>query len=117
MNKNACSEVYQVLQYLPEVECEILKPYFIGARNDVSIKDYIEVNSAISLALAGLGNGIAGINFKDKTFSDSIPDWLKVEVGGITNQVNNSMDVESIYSNISDKLRETVAVAAEGVYD
>lgn len=42
---------------------------------------------------------------------------IKVEVGGITNQVNNSMDVESIYSNISDKLRETVAVVAEGVYD
>lgn len=42
---------------------------------------------------------------------------IKVEVGGITNQVNNSMDVESLYSNISDKLRETVAVVAEGVYD
>ena len=42
---------------------------------------------------------------------------IKVEVGGITNQVNNSMDVESIYSNISDKLRETVSVVAEGVYD
>lgn len=42
---------------------------------------------------------------------------IKVEVGGITNQVNNSMDVESLYFNISDKLRETVAVVAEGVYD
>lgn len=42
---------------------------------------------------------------------------IKVEVGGITNQVNNSMDVESIYSNISEKLRETVSVVAEGVYD
>lgn len=42
---------------------------------------------------------------------------IKVEVGVITNQVNNSMDVESLYSNISDKLRETVAVVAEGVYD
>lgn len=42
---------------------------------------------------------------------------IKVEVGGITNQVNNSMDVESIYSNISEKLRETVSVIAEGVYD
>ncbi|MBM6821237.1 tape measure protein [Fusobacterium mortiferum] len=42
---------------------------------------------------------------------------IKVEVGGITNQVNNTIDVESIYSNISDKLRETVAVVAEGVYD
>lgn len=42
---------------------------------------------------------------------------IKVEVGGITNKVNNSMDVESIYSNISEKLRETVSVVAEGVYD
>lgn len=42
---------------------------------------------------------------------------IKVEVGGITNQVNNSMDVESIYSNIGDKLREAVLTGAEGVYD
>ena len=97
-------------EYLPEVECEILKPYFIGARNDVSIKDYIEVNSAISLALAGLGNGIAGINFKDKTFSDSIPDWLKVEVGGKSSKSKSgkNIDFSKIFKNdLGEKLDRT----------
>ena len=67
-------------EYLPETECEILKPYFINQTGDLSIKDYIEVNSAISLALMGLGEGVTGMNFKKKTLADQIPNWLKVEV-------------------------------------
>ena len=67
-------------EYLSEVECEVLKPYFINPTKDISIQDYIEVNSAISLALSGLGQGIQGINFKKQSFNEKIPDWLKVEV-------------------------------------
>lgn len=67
-------------EYLEGVECEILKPYFIETVGDISIKDYIEVNSAIALALSGIGEGITGINFKNQTFGDKIPDWLKLEV-------------------------------------
>lgn len=67
-------------EYLNEVECEILKPYFINPTKDINIQDYIEVNSAISLALSGVGQGIQGINFKKQSFNDKIPDWLKIEV-------------------------------------
>lgn len=67
-------------EYLTESNCEILKPYFINNTKDISIKDYIEVNSAISIALMGLGTGIAGMNFKKQSFVDKIPAWLKVEV-------------------------------------
>lgn len=67
-------------EYLSEVDCQILKPYFVQNTKDISIKDYIEVNSAISLALMGLGEGIAGMNFKKATFSEKIPSWMKVEV-------------------------------------
>ena len=67
-------------EYLGEVECEILKPYFINTRQEISIQDYIEVNSAISLALTGVGQGIQGINFKKQTLKERIPDWLKIEV-------------------------------------
>jgi len=67
-------------EYLTDVECEILKPYFIINTNDINLKDYIEVNSAISLALMGLGEGITGMNFKKSSFADKIPDWLKIEV-------------------------------------
>lgn len=68
-------------EYLDNVDCEILKPYFIQTTaGDISIKDYIEVNSAISLGLMGVGEGITGMNFKTQTFLDRIPDWLKIEV-------------------------------------
>lgn len=67
-------------EYLQDTECEILKPYFVQKTRDISIKDYIEVNSAISIGLMGLGVGISGMNFKKKTFSDDIPNWLKIDV-------------------------------------
>lgn len=67
-------------EYLTQTTCEILKPYFITGTKDVSIKDYIEVNSAISLALMGLDEGIQGMNFKKQSFGDKIPSWLKIEV-------------------------------------
>ena len=28
----------------------------------------------------GVGEGITGMNFKNQTFADRIPDWLKIEV-------------------------------------
>lgn len=67
-------------EYLTDVECQILKPYFIENTRDISVKDYIEVNSAISMALMGIGDGISGMNFKKQTFLEKIPDWLKIEV-------------------------------------
>ena len=67
-------------EYITDSECEILKPYFIENTRDINIKDYIEVNSAISMALMGLGEGVTGMNFKKKTLSDQIPSWLKIEV-------------------------------------
>ena len=53
-------------EYLENVKCEILKPGFIRISPEINIKDYVEVNSAISLAISGLGEGITGINFKNK---------------------------------------------------
>lgn len=67
-------------EYFGDVACEILRPYFIENTKDISIKDYIEVNSAISIALMGIGEGITGMNFKEMNFSDKIPSWLKIEV-------------------------------------
>lgn len=69
-------------EYLENVKCEILKPNFIKISPEINIKDYVEVNSAISLALSGLGQGIAGMNFKKASLMDKLPDFLKIEVGG-----------------------------------
>lgn len=70
-------------EYLEDVRCEILRPYFIKSiGSEINIKDYIEVNSAIALALQGLGEGLKGINFKKESVSDKLPGWLNVEIGG-----------------------------------
>ena len=68
-------------EYLENVHCEILKPSFIKISPEINIKDYVEVNSAISLALSGLGQGISGMNFKKSSLMDKLPDILKMEVG------------------------------------
>lgn len=67
-------------EYLEDVKCEILRPEFVKISPEINIKDYVEVNSAISLALSGLGEGISGMNFKKQSFSDKVPDWLKVDI-------------------------------------
>lgn len=47
-------------------KCEILVPYFIEKTNvKINIKDYIEVNSAISLAIQGLDSKKQNINFDE----------------------------------------------------
>ena len=68
-------------EYFPSIKCEILKPFFIPENAKLNIKDYIEVNSAIALAMQGLGYGIKDINFKKVEFKDQLPDFLKVGVG------------------------------------
>ncbi len=68
-------------EYLENVRCEILKPSFVKISPDINIKDYVEVNSAISLALNGLGQGISGMNFKKSSFMDKLPEILTMEVG------------------------------------
>ena len=68
-------------EYLENVRCEILKPSFIKMSPEINIKDYVEVNSAISLALSGLGEGISGMNFKKTSLKDKLPDMLKLESG------------------------------------
>ena len=70
-------------EYLNSVKCEILKPYFIstGLKN-VNIKDFIEVNSAISLALNYLGVGIEGMNFRKIPFTQKISELMNIQFGG-----------------------------------
>lgn len=60
--------------------CEILKPSIItNNQKDVNIKEYIEVNSAISLAIQGLGQGIKGISFKQDLLKMDLKDLFKAK--------------------------------------
>lgn len=71
-------------EFFMNTKCEILKPYFIKNVNisKENIKDYIEVNSAISIALQGLGEGIKDINFKGGSSLDKIKDIMNIKIGG-----------------------------------
>lgn len=69
-------------EYLNETKCEVLKPYFINDLTaKINIKDYIEVNSAIGLALQGVGEGIKSMNFRKKNLKDDLSSILTLEIG------------------------------------
>ena len=51
-------------EYMVNLKCEVLHPFFVeSASIKVPVKDYIEVNSAIALAMDGLGYGNKELNF------------------------------------------------------
>ena len=94
-------------EYLQDTECEILKPYFIEKTRDISIKDYIEVNSAISIGLMGLGVGVPGMNFKKKTLSDELPDWFKIDTGSSKGRRSKSSLSGLLTWDLGEKLDNT----------
>ena len=54
-------------EYISNCKCEILKPFFVESSSiKISVKDYIEVNSAIALALEGLDGKNKDLNFSNK---------------------------------------------------
>ena len=68
-------------EYITAAKCEILKPYFVNtALMQIPIKEYIEVNSAIALALDGLGLGNKEINFVKTSNTNSGDSILTSEV-------------------------------------
>lgn len=81
-------------EFFKSEKCEILKPYFVNENVKINIKDYIEVNSAIAIALQGLGYGIKNMNFKAKSFMESLHDWAKIEVGGNNSYKNKNTNKE-----------------------
>ena len=68
-------------EILSTTDCKILKPKIIDeASLQVNIKDYIEVNSAIALALQGLGEGPQTLNFKNTSIVDQIKQIVNTNV-------------------------------------
>lgn len=87
-------------EFFKTEKCEILKPYFVTENVKINIKDYIEVNSAIALALQGLGYGIKSMNFKSPGFLEKLPDLMKMEIG--SSKGNNKKSSNSLNINFSD---------------
>lgn len=72
-------------EYFKESKVEILKPFFIEKNDRVNIKDYIEVNQAIALALQGMGYGARTINFSSDKRTDEIKSMLSMNMTDIIN--------------------------------
>lgn len=86
-------------------KCEILTPFFIQKSNlKLNIRDYIEVNSAIALALQGLGVGHKEINFKNTSAFDQLGQLLSIEIGRpkekkTSNGENATNKIKDIFKN------------------
>ncbi len=68
-------------EILQSVDCKILKPIMaddLSLQNN--IKDFIEVNSAIALAMHGLGEGIQALNFKESNFGQKAKQLINANV-------------------------------------
>ena len=62
-------------EFMTNASCELLKPYFIQASSlKIPVKEYIEVNSAIALAMNGLGFLNKELNFMARQDSAQLED-------------------------------------------
>ena len=75
-----------------DYKCEILTPYFVDKTSlKLNIKDYIEVNSAIALAMQGLNRKNRHISFVNKSEKwDKLSDLLNSDVKKINKKKVNS---------------------------
>lgn len=78
-------------------KCEVLAPFFVDKSNiKLNIRDYIEVNSAIALALQGVGVGYKEINFKHKGTLDQISQLLNKEIDTPKGKNKGSASVDKL---------------------
>ena len=81
-------------------KCEILSPFFVQKSNlKLNIMDYIEVNSAIALALQGLGVGYKEVNFKHRGILEQLNELMYMEIGGSSNKNSNKQGIDK-FKNI-----------------
>lgn len=94
-------------EFFLDKKCEILLPFFIEKSNiKLNIKDYIEVNSAISLAMQGLGIGNKEINFKNRTAFEKVSQKLSMDVGAKKQKpATTKKQSDNKVSNAGDKIK------------
>ncbi|MBR3134016.1 MAG: hypothetical protein IKG56_00965 [Clostridia bacterium] len=70
-------------EFIKEAKIEILKPFFAEGDTSINMKDYIEVNSAIALAIQGLGFGAKTLNFAGGNGGDKFKSLLTMDIKDI----------------------------------
>lgn len=94
-------------EFLPDIDCKILKPSIVDETvTKINIKDYVEVNSAIALAVVGLGEGIQELNFQKQSAGQKLSGLLAIELpggktigpkGGINFDLKGALDTTEIW--------------------
>lgn len=101
-------------EYISNCACEVLKPYFVQAGSiKIPVKEYIEVNSAIALALNGLGNLNKELNFLTKQTPqvDDLKSLIKSKLGGKKSSTGGmNVDEEMPVISTSEKLLIRICV-------
>ena len=101
-------------EYLSNCTCEILRPYFLESTSiKIPVKEYIEVNSAMALALNGLGYLNKELNFVGKSGPN-------IELGDILKSFNKgggkSETPEQQTLSTSEKLLLRICMISGVVY-
>ena len=103
-------------EFFTTEKCEILKPYFISDTIKINVKDYIEVNSAIAIAMQGLGYGIKSMNFKKKSFMDDLPEWMTKEISfGKNDNKSSKLNFDFSLSGRLDSTEKWLLRSATGI--
>lgn len=101
-------------EYISNCSCEVLKPYFVQASSiKIPVKEYIEVNSAIALALNGLGNLNKELNFLTKQTPqvEDLKLLIKSKLGGKKSSTGGmNVDEEMPVMSTSEKLLIRICV-------
>ena len=90
-------------EYFKNVKVEILKPFFIEQQQNINMKDYIEVNSAIALAIQNMGFGAKTLNFKKDEKWDKLKNLLNSDVSSIKSSKTNKNTAPKISFNTNLK--------------
>lgn len=92
-------------EFIKESKVEVLKPFFAEDDSSINIKDYIEVNSAIALAIQGMGYGAKTLNFCQDNKMDRLKSLLTMDIKDLKGSGGKSSSAPKInFSGLSDGL-------------
>lgn len=94
-------------EYFKESKCEILKPYFAENNLKINIKDYIEVNSAIALALEGMNYGLKDLNFRTSNWKEDLNTLLHSDIKSLGKGTKAKTTSFKFDTNMSGPLKPT----------
>lgn len=100
-------------EFFQTEKCEVMKPYFLKDNIKINMKDYIEVNSAIALALQGLGYGLKDMNFKKRDWKDDLGDMFSKSESGDGKKSKKDILGKSI--NLSGVFRFNLGEKLDGI--